>query len=144
MPNLLLTSIFPSSITIGDPSVLTFTLAPRENKTLEVTEVQLRQLTPGLEKLKQAGWINYVVALTESKPSASAPAPTKEATSEEKTPPEPAPVTNSVVEAPVETKSEAVEEKPTSSIEPDMKTIVPPLESLSLKHPIFERKNRHK
>ena len=61
MPKLTLTSTFASTIMVGDPGYITIPLPPKETKAVDVTDVQLRQLAPGLEKLKAAGWLNYVV-----------------------------------------------------------------------------------
>jgi len=62
MPKLTVTSTFASTVIVGDPAILTITLPPKESRTVEVTEVQLRQLTPGLDKIQNAGWITYGIA----------------------------------------------------------------------------------
>ena len=62
MPKLTLTSTFASSIIVGDPSIITITLPAKETKSVEVTDVQLRRLTEGLDKLTNVGWLKYSVA----------------------------------------------------------------------------------
>jgi hypothetical protein len=62
MPRLNLTSTFASAIIVGEPGILVITLPPKENLSVNVTDVQLRQLTAQLEKLKAANWLDYSVA----------------------------------------------------------------------------------
>jgi len=62
MPKLKLTSTFASSVIVGDPGILIVTLPPKETRSIDVTDVQLRQLMPQLEKLKAANWLNYSVS----------------------------------------------------------------------------------
>jgi hypothetical protein len=134
MPKLVLTSTFASSITVGDPGILAFNLAPKETKTVEATEVQIRQLTPGLEKLKAVGWLNYTVtdaapAPEEVKPAVAAPP--MEPTPTPAPEPVPAPVENSP-EAPAEATAPAEETAPT------------PNEPAAFKAPSFDRKTRNR
>jgi hypothetical protein len=143
MPKLTLTSTFASSITIGDPGVLAFNLAPKETKTVEATEAQIRQLTPGLEKLKAAGWINYVVndgaaAPVEVKPVAPPPPPAPPAPE----PVAPAPTPDPVVE-PVEAAPAAPAEDPVAPAEPTAEEAPAPAPSAP-KPPTFDRKNRNR
>lgn len=72
MPKVAITSLIASSLILGRKGGLrnSVQLAPRETKTLDVSDVQLRTLTPELTKLKDAGWVNYAVT-----DGAAAPAP---------------------------------------------------------------------
>ncbi len=145
MPKLTLTSTFASSITIGDPGVLAFNLAPKETKSVEATETQLRQLTPGLDKLKAAGWINYTVVeatsaapvkivetvKVETKPiEPPAPVPPPEPVLSE---PVPEPVTEKPVEAVTPAETPEAEAAPASAPAPS-----------TPRPPTFDRKNRNR
>lgn len=70
MPKLTLISMFPSSIVIGDPGIITYVLAPKETKVVEITDVHLRQLKEQLEKLSAAGWLR---CYTEADPVVAPP-----------------------------------------------------------------------
>ena len=70
MPKLTLTSTFASSVVVGDPGILTVTLPPKETRTVDVTDAQISQLTPQLEKLKAAGWLTYYVGAVVVAPAA--------------------------------------------------------------------------
>ena len=68
MTTLTLTNTNPSSLIVGDPGHVTVSIPPKETKTLEVNEAQLKFLMPQLEQLKAAKWLEYSV-------SEGAPAP---------------------------------------------------------------------
>jgi hypothetical protein len=129
---LTLTSSFASSITIGDPSYMTFTLAPKETKSLDVTEVQIRQLTPGLEKLKAAGWLNYSIV-------------TNFPNIKVESPPPPAPSVPVAAPEEVVTKPVAeVTEKPAAEpVEVPAQETTPPVPVAARPLP-FDRKNRNR
>ena len=86
MPKLTLISSFPSSIVIGDPGIVTYVLAPKETKVVDVTDVHLRQLKEQLEKLSAAGWLRCyteadpITAPLFAAPPIVAPAPVLPAT----------------------------------------------------------------
>jgi len=73
MPKLNLTSTFVSSVIVGDPGIITVTLPPKETKSVDITEIQLRQLMPQLEKLKAANWLTF--SISDAAEPAPAPAP---------------------------------------------------------------------
>lgn len=143
MPKLTLTSTFASTIMVGDPGYLTIPLPPKETKAVDVTDVQLRQLTPGLEKLKAAGWLNYVVdaagpqvTVTEAikvdvKPIESP-----------KLPPPPVPSPEPVIAPPVEPES-VVADSATIDDAPIPETLPAPVPSAP-KPGLFEKKNRNR
>lgn len=62
MFQLTVTSTFASSLVVGDPGIITFVLAPKETKVVEMSDSQLRQLAGQLEKLVAAGWLRFTVA----------------------------------------------------------------------------------
>lgn len=156
MSKLTLTSTFASTITIGDPGVLAFNLKPKETKSVEVDEAQLRFLTPGLERLKTAKWINYTVT-DGSSPSVpvetapvAPPAPPPEPVAPPKAPVEEAPVEEvpeedppaDPVVPPVETPAEvpAVTEVPVVQDAPPAADPAP----APPKSPLIDRKNRNR
>jgi len=134
MPKLTLTSTFASTVMVGDPGYLTFPLAPKETKTVEVTEGQLRLLTPGLEKLKGAGWLNFSVGTTspvvEVAKVAAPPEPVA--------PPPPAPTPEPVVTQPVEPEVVA----PASEAKEEEAPEAAPEAAPAAKPSFFEKKNR--
>jgi hypothetical protein len=155
MSKLTLTSTFASTITVGDPGVLAFNLKPKETKSVEVDEAQLRHLTPGLERLKAAKWINYTVT-----DGSSVPAPVVTKPVEPPAPPPP-PAPEPVVPAadPVEEVSEEapVEDPvtPPADVPPEVPPAVePPVVQDSPpaadpapsapKSPLLDRKNRNR
>lgn len=127
MSKLTLTSTYISTVVVGDPGILTVTLGPKASKTVEVTDVQLGQLTPQLEKLKTAGWITFSVdgAPVAAEPVKAAPVPAPEPIA----PPPPAPDPEN---APSE-QSEAPPSEP-----PPAESDATPAKSA----PFFEKKSR--
>jgi hypothetical protein len=150
MPKLTLTSTFASSVIVGDPGIVTVTLPPKETKSIDVTEVQLRQLMPGLEKLKAVGWINYSVADTEEPATIIEKNPVKPAPSAPPkviVPPAPAPVPA----APPETPAETPVAPATPEIAPEDPTVVVPEPVTKIEEapaPVkttpFEKRNRNR
>jgi len=137
MAKLTLTSTFASSIIIGDPGVLTLNLPPKETRTLSVTDVQLRQLTPQLAQLKAAKWIEFSVAdddgvtLVAVEPVAPPPPPPSEPVA----PPPAEPV------APVVPASEPVAPTPVQEEEVKVTEEVT-AEPTAAKPASFDKKNR--
>lgn len=132
MPKLTLTSTFASTIMVGDPGYLTIPLPPKETKTVDVTAVQLRQLTPGLDKLKAVGWLNYVVdaagpeaVKVEVKPVDPPPPP-----------PPPAPSPEPVVTPPAEPEAVVADAAPSEEAAPEASPAPAP------KPGFFDKKNR--
>jgi hypothetical protein len=141
MHKLTLTSTFASTIMVGDPGYLTIPLPPKETKAVEVTAVQLRQLTPGLDKLKAAGWLNYVVdaggpvaVKVEVKPVDPPPPPPS-------APPPPAPSPEPVVASPVE--PEPSPETPAADSAPEVPPAAPEAPPAA-KPNFFDKKNRNR
>jgi len=101
MLKLTLTSTFASSIIVGDPGVLVINLPAKATRTVDINDVQLRQLTAQLEKLKAAKWLDYTVTLSTELPAIAAPikAPPAAPAKKEATRPTPPPV--KVTPAPV-------------------------------------------
>lgn len=136
MSKLTLTSTFASAVIIGDPGILVFTLPAKETKTIDVNDVQLRQLTPQLEKLKAAKWINYSVAEFTAPPAPPAT-------------PEPAVVAVVAVESiksdekPAEVTPVPVEETPTPA-EVAAPAEEPVKEAEPAKLQPFDRKNKNR
>jgi hypothetical protein len=128
MPKLTLTSTFASPLVVGDPGAVTINLNPKETKSVEVSKDHLPVLLPGLEKLKTAGWLTFVVGdavEVPATPKAAAPPP----------PPPPATEPTPVVEeAPAASAEEAA---PVTSNEEAPAPSAP-------KAPFFDRKNRNR
>lgn len=162
MSKLTLTSTFASSITIGDPGVLAFTLKPKETKSVEVDEAQLRHLTPGLERLKAAKWINYTVVhpgvvAEAATPTTPPPAPAQTPAPEVPPPapkvevPPPAP---KVETPPPEPDADGADAPPATEVPPAADpastppaTEVPPVADSATtapKSPLLDRKNRNR
>lgn len=115
MPKLTLTSTFASSIIVGDPSIITITLPPKETKAVDVTDAQLRQLKEGLDKLTNIGWLKYSVADAAVPVSSPKPVPVVVPPPPPPEPvvvPEPEPV---VVTPPVEEPAPVPEETPVAT-----------------------------
>jgi len=84
MITLTITNTCTSTVACGDPEVVTFALAPGETKSAKVTEAQLKQLIPSLDKLVEAKWISCSTEregaeMTASAKEEKAPAPVVEA-----------------------------------------------------------------
>jgi hypothetical protein len=155
MSKLTLTSAFASTITIGDPGVLAFNLKPKETKSVEVDEAQLRHLTPGLERLKAAKWLNYTVTDGSSVPASVETKPAEPPAPPPPPPPEPVvpaadPVEEVSEEAPVEDPATPPVEVPPEVpvvVEPPVVQDVPPATDpapSAPKSPLLERKNRNR
>jgi hypothetical protein len=145
MPKLTLTSTFASTIMVGDPGYMVIPLPPKETKAVDVTDVQLRQLTPGLEKLKAVGWLNFVVDAAGvkapeekkvvAKPSAPPPPPPAPSVI---VPPEP----EAVVAAPAPVAEAAADVEPDAA--PEAPAAPPEATPPATKPNFFEKKNRNR
>jgi len=137
MPKLTLTSTFASSVVVGDPGILTVTLPPKETRTVDVTDAQISQLTPQLEKLKAAGWLTYNVGAVVVAPAAP-PVKVAEVVKIEAKPVTPPP-------PPEPTPEPAVSEPPTEAAEVAAEPVAPPAPPPSAPKPsFFDKKSRNR
>lgn len=138
MAKLTLTSTFASSIIIGDPGVLTVNLPPKETITLNVTDVQLRQLSAQLTQLKTSKWIEFSVSDDDG---TSAPAPVEPVAPPPPAPPAPTP--ESVPDSVPEPGAPEVPVAPTPVQEEEVKVIEDvTVEPAAAKPGSFDKKNR--
>jgi len=101
MSNLTVNNIGISTLTVGDPGSISLVIPPKESRTVTVNEAQLLHITPGLERVRAAGWATYSVEIAGAPSVSLTPVVITPAVIIPPAPPEPVTVVPTAVEEPI-------------------------------------------